>query len=323
MPHNKGKLLLCSVSSVAVVLPTYNNLPELQICLEALYQQHFRDFTAYVCVDGSTDLTLSYLEKYAPPFVVVLTHPDRRNHGRNATRNLILPHLHKHQWLAFLDSDSVPLPDWLEAFLEANPTPQEVLLGKILYYADLHPHIWSEYLSWREKIRAQARLDARHFITINAWMSAQAFVEVGGMDPQIRRHGLGDVEMGYRLEKAGYRFRYVATARVWSRTQPSLRQALLRLYDMAVHNLPYLHKKHPELQYRLFGGKWLVARSRRWLLYPLLQPWIAKRIIPWTEHLPFFIGRWFLRYLVLYAVARGLWGAKLSIALLERERPVP
>ncbi|MCS6789733.1 MAG: glycosyltransferase [Bacteroidia bacterium] len=311
------------MSSVAIVLPTYNNLSELQTCLEALSQQTFRDFTAYVCVDGSTDLTLSYLEKHAPPFVVVLTHPDHRNHGRNATRNLVLPYLHRHRWLAFLDSDSIPLPHWLEAFMEANPSSREVLLGKILYYADLHPHAWSEYLSWREKVRARTVLDARHFITINAFIPAQAFVEIGGMDAQIRRHGLGDVEMGYRLEKAGYRFRYVPRAGVWSKTQPSLRQALLRLYDMAVHNLPYLYKKHPDLQYRLFGGKLLTARTWRWLLYLLLQPWIARRVLSLTERLPFPISRWLMRYLVVYAVARGLWGAKLSIPLSERERPLP
>jgi glycosyltransferase involved in cell wall biosynthesis len=49
------------MAAVAVITPTYNNLPELRQCLKALSQQTYTDFVAYVCVDGSTDGTLEYL----------------------------------------------------------------------------------------------------------------------------------------------------------------------------------------------------------------------------------------------------------------------
>lgn len=129
------------MSAVAVVIPTYNNLAELRYCLAALAQQRYRDFTAYVCVDGSTDETLAYLHAVEEelPFLRVLTHPDGRNHGRNAARNLALPYLPAHKWVAFLDSDSVPLPDWLEQFLSTPPRPDEVLLGAILYFSQRTP----------------------------------------------------------------------------------------------------------------------------------------------------------------------------------------
>jgi glycosyltransferase involved in cell wall biosynthesis len=107
------------MAAVAVIIPTYNNLPELRQCLKALSQQTYTDFVAYVCVDGSTDGTLEYLSSQPYEFVKVLTHPDGRNHGRNAARNLALPYLHQHRWVAFLDSDSIPLPNWLEAFCAA------------------------------------------------------------------------------------------------------------------------------------------------------------------------------------------------------------
>ncbi|MCX7607057.1 MAG: glycosyltransferase [Bacteroidia bacterium] len=309
------------MSSVALIIPTYNNLPELRRCLAALTQQTYTDFTAYVCVDGSTDETLPFLEKYAPPFVRTLTHPDGRNRGRNATRNLALPYLSSHQWVAFLDSDSIPLPDWLENFFAASPQTDEVLLGKIIYFSHENPNIWKSYLAWREKMRSRHALSHKNFITINAFLSCQALLQVGGMDTQMRKHGLGDVELGWRLQAAGYRFRYIATARVWSTVQQTPLQALIRLYDMARHNLPYLHRKHSETRHSLFGGIWLTHPSRKLLLRPWLSPLIARALLRTPSLYPKWIVRWVMRYLVFYAVARGFWGLRLGLPPLERESP--
>ncbi|GIV23327.1 MAG: hypothetical protein KatS3mg025_0986 [Bacteroidia bacterium] len=311
------------MAAVAIVIPTYNNLPELRRCLQALGQQTFKDFMAYVCVDGSTDGTLAYLSTHAPAFVRVLTHPDGRNHGRNAARNLILPHLHQHRWLATLDSDSVPLPTWMESFLAASPTEKEILLGQMLYFSEDNPNPWQLYLAWREKKRAKGPVGFQHFSTGNTLIPAQAFVAMGGMDPQIRRHGLGDVELGWRLAEAGYTFRYVAEARVWSAVQPTPVQALVRAYEMGRHNLPYLHRKHPGTQGVLFGGKWLTHRGRRLLLWPFIQPAWARltlrllpRLSPWGRKRA-------MRYLLFYAVARGYWGRRLGLPLPERLSPRP
>ncbi|MCS7189615.1 MAG: glycosyltransferase family A protein [Bacteroidia bacterium] len=309
------------MACVAIVIPTYNNLEELRRCLHALYQQTYTDFIAYVCVDGSTDETLAYLERYAPPFVCALTHPDKRNHGRNATRNLVLPYLSQHKWLAFLDSDSLPLPNWLAAFMEAQPRENEILLGNILYFSEYNPNIWQKYLAWREKKRAKGPLSFKNFITINALMSASLFMEIGGMDAHIHRHGLGDVELGWRLQTKGASFRFVPKAKVWSHVQQDHSHALLRLYDMGRHNLTYLHKKHPQTRTALFGGKWLTQRWRWFLLRIWLNPYWAKKVLHRLPSLPKSVQLWGMRFLVFYAVARGYWGLRLGLHPPKRERP--
>lgn len=326
------------MTEIAVVIPTYNNLPELQQCLEALQQQTYRNFTAYVCVDGSTDGTFTYVkdleihslqQSYKPPFIRALVHPDGRNHGRNATRNLALPYLSAHDWVAFLDSDSCPLPDWLERFIEADPLPNEVLLGAILYFSTDNPNPWQRYLAWRERRRAYAlqRSQAmrgyfRYFVTGNAFLPSLLLLQAKGMDTQIRRHGLGDVELGYRLQALGCTFRYVPQAKVWSAAQQTPYQALSRLYQMGIYNLPYLHKKHPESRRVLFGGRWLLDRWRRQLLQLFLQPFWARRVLAALDKLPEFLQRWSMRYLVLYAVARGFWKKGFALPPPQRERPV-
>lgn len=317
------------MGTVAIIIPTYNNLPELRQCLAALSQQTYPKFTAYVCVDGSTDETLAYLEKYKPSFVQVLTHPDGRNHGRNAARNLALPYLSAHRWVAFLDSDSLPLPGWLEGFLASDPQPNEVLLGAILYFSPENPNPWQRYLAWREQQRAYTLQKSRtptenfrYFITGNSFLPSELLLQAKGMDGQIRRHGLGDVELGYRLQKLGCSFRYIPTAKVWSTVQPDPYQALTRAYQMGLYNLPYLHQKHPQTRFTLYGGRWLVEPWRRRLLQFILQPFWAKRVLALLDGLPSALQRWGMRYLVFYAIARGFWKKRFELLLTQRERPL-
>jgi len=302
---------------VAVVMPTYNNLSQLRVALQALDQQTYRDFVVYVCVDGSTDGTLGYLERHAPPFVRVLIHPDGRNHGRNAARNLALPYLSAHRWVAFLDSDSVPLPDWLERFLEAEPQPQEVLLGQILYYSETDSNPWMRYQRWREQRRAKGPATFKHFTTGNLLLSAEALLAMGGFDGQIRRHGLDDTELGWRLQEAGYRFRYVSAAKVWSDVSLSLGTVLLRAYEMGRYNLPYLAQKHPAITAHLLGGKWLYQPWRRAVLRVIFGLTGTRRLIRGLLGLPPVWQRWGVRYLLFQAVARGYWGLRSPVRLPE------
>jgi len=294
------------MTSVAVIIPTYNNLPELRLCLKALSQQSYKDFVAYVCVDGSTDGTLEYLRSQPYEFVKVLTHPDGRNHGRNATRNLALPYLHQHKWVAFLDSDSIPLPDWLEAFY-TSAKENEVLIGKILYYAPFGPNPWNSYRLWRSNthLKTKERINFKRFCTISAFLSAAVFQQVGGFDPAIRRHGLGDVELGWRLQNMGLRFRLIAEAKVWSASQHTPAQALLRYYEMGRINLPFLYRKHPGIREHLYGGRWLTKPFYKFVaqvMYFLVRPsWVYSLL----DRVPTWLQVRFLHYLVLYAIMQG------------------
>lgn len=294
------------MTSVAVIIPTYNNLPELRLCLRALSQQSYKDFVAYVCVDGSTDGTLEYLRCQPYEFVKVLTHPDGRNHGRNAARNLALPYLHQHRWIAFLDSDSIPLPNWLESFC-TSAKENEVLIGKILYYAPFGPNPWNSYRLWRSSthLKTKERITFKHFCTISAFLSAAVFQQVGGFDPAIRRHGLGDVELGWRLQNMGLHFRLIAEAKVWSASQHTPAQALLRYYEMGRVNLPFLYRKHPTIQEHLYGGRWLTKPFYKFVaqvMYFLVRPsWVYSLL----DRVPTWLQVRFLHYLVLYAIMQG------------------
>ncbi len=105
---------------VSVIIPTYNRVALVQEAVASVLAQTWQDFEVLVVDDGSTDHTVAALAPFAGQ-VRVVRRPSRggvsaaRNRGIAAARG---------QWLAFLDSDDLWLPEKLSrqwAFLEAQP----------------------------------------------------------------------------------------------------------------------------------------------------------------------------------------------------------
>jgi glycosyltransferase involved in cell wall biosynthesis len=96
---------------VSIILPTYNRLQFLRAAVDSVFAQTFSDWELIVADDGSGPETAAYLEELAaPPRVRVLRLPHSgkpsvaRNAGWQAARG---------EYIAFLDSDDVWLPDKL------------------------------------------------------------------------------------------------------------------------------------------------------------------------------------------------------------------
>ncbi len=105
---------------VSVIIPTFNRARFVAEAVATVLAQTYEDLEILVVDDGSTDDTGKRLAPFAPR-VQVVRHPVRR--GVSAARNLGVAAA-RGQWLAFLDSDDLWLPEKLDrqmAFLEANP----------------------------------------------------------------------------------------------------------------------------------------------------------------------------------------------------------
>jgi GT2 family glycosyltransferase len=105
----------------SVVIPTYDRRQALAHCLEAVSRQTARRFEVIVVDDGSTDDTATWLDSltrlqpWRPALRLrVLRNP--RNIGANPSRwRGVLAA--QGEIVAFLDSDSIPEPSWLEELL--------------------------------------------------------------------------------------------------------------------------------------------------------------------------------------------------------------
>ena len=105
--------------AVSVVVPVFNAAAFLEETVASVRAQTRPDYELLLCDDGSTDTSLEIARRLAardPERIRVLTHPGRANRGPFATRLLGARHA-RADLLAFLDSDDLWEPDYLEAHL--------------------------------------------------------------------------------------------------------------------------------------------------------------------------------------------------------------
>lgn len=97
---------------ISVIVPIYNLQDYLENSLESLWKQTFHDFEVICINDGSTDDSLSILEKIAqkyPQMRVI----DKPNGGVSSARNIGLEEA-KGDYVYFLDADDIMHPQLLE-----------------------------------------------------------------------------------------------------------------------------------------------------------------------------------------------------------------
>ncbi|HUX29464.1 MAG TPA: glycosyltransferase family A protein, partial [Thiobacillus sp.] len=107
------------MSRVAVCIASYNSARYLDLLLDSLMQQTLRDFTVYVCYDGSTDDTAKIIEGWQEvlPIVTVEYEPVARV-GLNKRRVVARALADRPEYVQMIDADDVVLPRFLEAGVE-------------------------------------------------------------------------------------------------------------------------------------------------------------------------------------------------------------
>ncbi len=105
--------------SLAVVIPTFNRRPLLERCLDSVHAQTRCPEEIIVVDDGSTDGTADWIQTLFPSIKLIA----QENRGVSAARNAGIQAA-SCEWIAFLDSDDVWLPNKIEAqisALKSNP----------------------------------------------------------------------------------------------------------------------------------------------------------------------------------------------------------
>src|ERR1035438_5349058 len=101
---------------VSVVVPTFNRSRQVQSALKSVLAQTYPEFEVIVVDDGSTDGTAEALQQFisqrggnGKPIRYFF----QSNQGQSAARNKGIAEA-RGEWIAFLDSDDVWLPEKLE-----------------------------------------------------------------------------------------------------------------------------------------------------------------------------------------------------------------
>jgi len=127
------------MAEVSIIIPFYNT-PEqfIREAIESVFVQSYENWEILLVDDGSktgcTETAKHYAQSY-PDKIRYLEHTEHQNRGASATRNLGIRNA-KGDYIAFLDSDDVWLPQKLEqqlSIMQTNPKPAMVY-GKTLYW---------------------------------------------------------------------------------------------------------------------------------------------------------------------------------------------
>lgn len=123
---------------VTIVVPFFNAAGYLQKAIESVLAQTYADWELLLVDDGGDDGSVDVARRYCalyPDKVRYLAHPERRNLGKCATRNLGI-RAGRGEFLALLDGDDVYLPEKLErqvSLLKSSPDAIMVY-GPTLYW---------------------------------------------------------------------------------------------------------------------------------------------------------------------------------------------
>jgi glycosyltransferase involved in cell wall biosynthesis len=188
---------------ISIIIPTYNRLPILQKCLQALETQNIdreliNDYEIVVVDDGSTDNTLEWLTANQNDLPHLKCY--QQNHlGPAAARNLGIQKAFG-DTIIFIDSDLVVTENFLQAHVNTLRAGQAKLNRDRLftYGRVINTNNFNNPTAEPYKI---TDFSAAYFATGNVAIARKWIEEAGFFDTQFQLYGWEDLELGVRLKK--------------------------------------------------------------------------------------------------------------------------
>lgn len=211
-----------STPRISVLIVNYNAGDYLERCVASLSGQTLAPARIIVVDNASTDGSLSRIANKFPDVEVVGL---AENIGFAAANNLAVKKVDDCEWIAFLNPDAFPEPDWLQNLLQtATANPEYSFFGSHMKKygsvdeldgtGDIY-HVSG--LAWRRDHGMRPQDPPRSGGEIFAPCAAAAFfrrsvfVDAGGFDEHFFCY-FEDVDLAFRLRLKGERCLYVPDA---------------------------------------------------------------------------------------------------------------
>lgn len=261
----------------SIVVPTYNRLRELQIVLPSLTGQDLSGdrYEVLICDSNSTDGTAEYVGALAAQGANV-RHIAGPFSGRAMARNAGIAAA-RGDIILFNDSDIIASPDLLATHLQRHRGEQhiaavgcEVQVKSLDDYADKRDHPERRYPLHPP---SRKRLSWLYFLTGNASVRREDLMRVGGFDESFTGYGHEDLELGYRLQKAGVTIVYEPRA-VNYHWQDIAHEDQIEKMKLAGRSTVRFYRKHPDFAVMLNLGMTPIS----------LGVHTAVSKLPWVQH---------------------------------------
>ncbi len=208
---------------ISIIVVAWNSKLYLSHCLSSLSRQTIQDFEVILVDNGSTDNSLDSMKSQWRDLHLVV---ERLNENLGfAVANNIGVRLARGKYLALLNADAFPEPNWLEGLLKAaEDNPQFTFFASRQIQAnapELLDGTGDAYhvsgLAWRQNYNRPAAENGAQPSEVFSACAAAAlylrddFLKVGGFDEDYFSY-FEDVDLSFRLRLTGGRCLYVPQA---------------------------------------------------------------------------------------------------------------
>ena len=234
---------------VSVVVPTYNRIEELRTVLPSLLAQDLpaERYELLVCDSNSNDGTAEYMAAMRAQHPN-LWHVAGAYSGRAMARNAGIAQA-RSQVVLFNDSDIIASPDLLAQHWRHHEQQRDIAVVGL----EVQVKSFEDYVDKRDHPEKRGalhppgrkRLSWLYFLTGNASARREDLLRVGCFDESFTGYGHEDLELGYRLQKAGVAILYEPRA-VNYHWQDVAHEDQVEKMKLAGRSTVRFYRKHPD-----------------------------------------------------------------------------
>ena len=186
---------------VSVIIPTCHRNDLLALCLDCLVpgvQTLPPEQYEVIITDDGARSTAQQMVQERYPWAKWVAGPRRgpaanRNHGASEAAG---------EWLAFTDDDCLPLPEWLEGYVQALEEGVSVYEGKTTCAAGITSPLY----------QAPVNLTGGYLWSCNFSIRSSLFQDVGGFESDFQMPTIEDIDFYERLCQRGEKSKFVPAA---------------------------------------------------------------------------------------------------------------
>lgn len=252
----------------SIIIPHWNGRQHLDDCLNSLRQQSYQSFEVILVDNGSSDGSQAYIREQFPEVrLIELGH----NHGFTGACNVGYA-ASVGEIIVLLNNDTETMPDWLSEMVSAFERHPEAgsVIGKILLFHERDKlHTAGDFYRvdglpgnrgvWQTDT---GQFDQEEYVFSGCGAAVayrrSAIEEVGFLDDDFY-FSCEDVDLGWRLNLAGWRVVYAPTAVIYHKLKAS--SSPISSYYDSRNRLYLIWKNYPST---LLQRHWRKIIRRQW-----------------------------------------------------------